>query len=224
MDSPVGPRFVFTAERGVVEVRLRHFLAMGSMVSGRVAAGSRVWVHVPGGATEADVVEIQQEGVPVSEARMGQHIGLMLKGGRSLRHIAAGTGISDNPNYWMPPPPPDEPVRRDFHGPEALKWLRQNSSDGALAANRFADTADAIRFVESLYAAGATHVLVNDENIVDEGDGEFYADALVVYLPTDPVAHARVAALCRREADRETGITSAKSEWEAAENVFLWWD
>jgi hypothetical protein len=218
-EGPIAPRFTFSAERKVVEVRLRHFL-----VTGLVATGSRVWVHVPGGATEADVVEIQQDGKPIPEARMGQTVGLLLRGGRSLVRIGTGTGISDSPNYWHQPPPPDEPRRGGYSGPEALEWLRQNPNESALASNRFGDTAEAIRFVESLYAAGAKRVIVNDENIVDEGGGDLYADALVVYMPTDPAAHDRVVVICRREIDREEGTTSELSDWGEMEEVFLWWD
>jgi hypothetical protein len=193
--SPITPRFRFSAERRVAEPSLRHYLAIGSVFSGMVKTGSRVWVHVMGGAVEADVVEIQQDGTPVPEARMGQQVGLLLRGGRTLRHIAAGTGISDSPNYWFTPPPADEPVHQVYAGPEALQWLRQNAGEAPLASNRFRDTAAAIGFVESLYAAGATNVIVNQENIVDEGDGDLYADALVVYLPTEPAAYRRVVAV-----------------------------
>lgn len=192
-------------------------------MAGRVVAGSRVWVHVPGGATEADVIEIQQEGNVVAEARMGHRVGLLLKGGRSLTRIAAGTGISDSPNYWQTPPPADEPVHQDYHGPEALQWLRDNPGESVLASNRFGNTAEAIRFVEALYAAGATKVIVNDEDVVDEG-GELYTDALVVYLPGDPAAHDRVVILCRQEIDREAGRSSEIEDWGEVEVVRLWWD
>jgi hypothetical protein len=221
--EPVAARFSFSAERKPVEVRLRHFLVAGTVMTGRVEPGNRVWVHVPGGATEADVVEIQRDGVPVSEARMGQTVGLMLRGGRSLVRITPGTGISDSPNYWLPPPPVDEPVRQEYSGPEALEWLRGNPGESAFASNRFGDTAEAIRFVESLYEAGATRVIINDKNIQDDGD-ELYADALVVYLPTEQFAYYRVIALCRPEVDREGGLTSDPSEWEELETVSLWWD
>lgn len=102
--SPVAPTFTFQVERAVVEVRLRHFLAQGTVAAGAVCAGSRVWVHVPGGATEAEVVEITSGDSPVAEARAGQQVGLLLRGGRSLTRIAAGTGISDSPNYIHQPP------------------------------------------------------------------------------------------------------------------------
>jgi hypothetical protein len=225
--SPVTPTFSFTAARAVVEVRLRHFLAQGQITAGVVRSGARVWVHVPGGATEADVVEIVADGNPVPEARVGQQIGLLLRGGRALARIAVGTGISDSPNYFGPPPPQDvELTWQDYQGPEALEWLRTapNGDDNAFASNRFRGTEHAIRFVESLYAAGAERVIVNQENIVDDGGGDLYADALVVLLPQGPAARARVVAICKQEADREEGSVSDDAEWAASDCVFLWWD
>ncbi len=225
--SPIAPTFAFRADRKIVEVRLRHFLAQGQMVRGTVKGGAHVWVHVPGGATEAEVVEITANGQPVPEARAGQLVGLLLRGGRSLTRIAAGTGISDSPNYIDPPPPPTpDPTWKDYEGPEALEWLRTapNGDDNAFASNRFQGTDNAIRFVESLYAAGAERVIINQDNIVDEGGGDFYADALVVLFPRDPAARARVVKICKQEADREDGEESSAADWEEGDCAFLWWD
>ena len=44
--------------------------------------------------------------------------------------------------------------------PEALAWIRGNGQEAPLAGNRF-DREDALAFVESLYAAGATRVVVH---------------------------------------------------------------
>ena len=225
--SPIAPAFSFRAEREVVEPRLRHFLAHGQVGMGVVRTGANVWVHVPAGATEAEVVEILSDGKPIPEARIGQMVGLLLRGGRSLRWITAGTGISDSPNYIDPPPPQQvEPTWQDHKGPEALEWLRTapNGDDDALASNRFGGTENAIRFVESLYAAGAVNVIINQENIVDEGGGELYADALVVLLPQTPAAYYRVVKICKQELDREQGAVSSDTEWENLEFVSLWWD
>ena len=46
-------------------------------------------------------------------------------------------------------------------GPEAREWLGANWSASALAGNRFQDTAQALTFVEQLYAAGARRVRVD---------------------------------------------------------------
>lgn len=221
------PTFTFRAGRAVLAVRPRYFEVEGNVLAGSVAQGANVWVHVPGGAAEAEVVEIHHDEQLIPEAQAGQQVRLLLRGGRTLRFIGVDTGISDSPNYFAPPPPPaPEPRWQDYRGPEALAWLRQapNGDDNAFASNRFHGTPGAIRFVESLYAAGASKVIVNEENIVDEGGGDLYADALVVLLPQDRAARARVVAICKPEADREDGVISSDEEWETGECVFLWWD
>jgi hypothetical protein len=225
--SPIAPTFSFSAERKVAEVRLRHWLAQGQVRAGVVRSGSKVWVHVPGGAVEAEVVEILSDGKPVLQARSQDLVGLLLRGGRSLRWISAGTGISDSPNYIDPPPPQDVELGwKDYDGPEALEWLRTapNGDDNAFASNRFQGTENAILFVEALYAAGAVRVIVSQDNIVDEGGGDLYADALVVLLPQDAAACSRVVKICKQEADREEGSVSNDAEWDSSECVFLWWD
>ena len=99
-----------------------------------------------------------------------------------------------------------------------------NGDDNAFASNRFGDTANAIRFVEALYAAGAERVIVNQENIVDDGGGDLYADALVVLLPKDAAAYSRIVKICKQESDREEASVSDDADWENLECVFLWWD
>jgi hypothetical protein len=96
--------------------------------------------------------------------------------------------------------------------------------DNAFASNRFHGTENAIRFVEGLYAAGAVRVIVNQDNVVDEGGGDLYADALVVLLPQDPAARSRVVTICKQESDREEGEVSSDAEWQTGDCVFLWWD
>jgi hypothetical protein len=181
---------------------------------------------VPGGATEADVVEITSDEKMVTEASVGHPIGLLLRGGRSLARITPGTGVSDSPNYLDPPLPRYEPTWKDYTGPEALEWLRTapNGDDNAFASNRFQGTENAIRFVECLYAAGAPRIIVEGESIRDEGGGDMYADALVVQLPEDPAARSRVVRICKPEYDREEGVISSDEEWESGDCVFLWWD
>jgi hypothetical protein len=47
-------------------------MAQGQVTAGVVRSSAQVWVHVPGGATEAVVVEIQSDGDAVLEASAGQ--------------------------------------------------------------------------------------------------------------------------------------------------------
>jgi len=133
----------------------------------------------------------------------------------------------DSPNYIDPPPPKEVELSwKDYKGPEALEWLRTapNGDENAFASNRFQGTTNATRFVESLYAAGAVCVIINEENIVDEGGGDLYADALVVLLPEAPEARSPVVKICKQESDREAGEVSSDAEWETGDCVFLWWD
>ena len=70
-------------------------------------------------------------------------------------------------------------------GPEAREWLGANWSASALAGNRFQDTAQALTFVEQLYAAGARHVRVDHVMFLHNHLWTPYADTLIVDLPTD---------------------------------------
>jgi hypothetical protein len=118
-------------------------------------------------------------------------------------------------------PPVPSQIRVPSEGPEALAWLRNNENESALASNRFGDTAEAIRFVEELYAAGAARVIIPEENIMDEGGNVLYADALVVYPPPEASKREAVFRLCDREWAGESADLPAAEEQEA---IFLWWD
>ena len=105
-------------------------------------------------------------------------------------------------------------------GPEALSWLRASENESALASNRFYETADAQKFVEQLYRAGARRVIVPRPTITDDGV-EVYADGLVVTLPTDPARRQRVWELCAQEL-RRVGERPTANPTE--DDVLLWWD
>ncbi|REK12937.1 MAG: hypothetical protein DWQ37_09935 [Planctomycetota bacterium] len=102
-------------------------------------------------------------------------------------------------------------------GPEARRWLKGNESESALASNRFGPTDEALRFVNELYRAGATRVVVPSDAISDDGV-ERYADALVVELPSNPDKRSRVLAICERELRRQ-GLDP-----DDGDQVYLWWD
>jgi hypothetical protein len=105
-------------------------------------------------------------------------------------------------------------------GPEALKWLRTNDSESALASNRFGETRNAIQFVQQLYSAGAARVIV-PLAAIRKDDVETYADSLVVTLPSDSVKRERVWKLCAQELKR-AGEKPADSAGQ--DHVLLWWD
>jgi hypothetical protein len=79
-------------------------------------------------------------------------------------------------------------------GPEALQWLRSNGHEAALASNRFSSTAEAIAFVEQIYAAGARRVFVPADTIIDDEEerelGGAYSDSLVIELSGSDVPDA----------------------------------
>jgi len=111
-------------------------------------------------------------------------------------------------------------------GPEALEWLRSNANESGLASNRFGPTAEAIKFVEKLYAAGAVHVRVFQDAIRDDPEtirleGGSYADSLVVTLPENPAKRQAVSAICEKEIVEE-GFDPSESIGD--KTVFLWWD
>jgi hypothetical protein len=115
----------------------------------------------------------------------------------------------------------------DFDGPEALSWLKDNRNESALASNRFGPTENAVRFVQSLYNAGALRVVVPRANITDDEDtlkweDGPYADAVVVELPNDADRRDKVWAICAREIRRE-GFDPADGADDDGK-VFLWWD
>jgi hypothetical protein len=82
----------------------------------------------------------------------------------------------------------DDDVPRADDNPqcaEARDWLQARRNPSALATNRFGATADALRFVERLYAEGASCVIVDHIMTLSHEEGERYADELIVVLPND---------------------------------------
>lgn len=108
------------------------------------------------------------------------------------------------------------------NGPEAKNWLKSNRHTAALASNRFGSTDEALEFVEQLYSAGAVKVVVLPSSIIAEPDldGD-YADALIVVLPDESSAMARVLAIGNAEAARD-GMELGPETKQGL--MFLWWD
>lgn len=115
------------------------------------------------------------------------------------------------------------PAPNPHSGPEARQWLKENGNPHALATNRFDSKQDAVKFVESLYEAGATKVFVPNDSINDTEaerfDGGPYADAVVVEF--DPKTAARLVPLLQREIDEQGGGDpfAVPNGW-----ALLWWD
>jgi hypothetical protein len=113
-------------------------------------------------------------------------------------------------------------------GPEALHWLRSNGHEAALASNRFSSTAEAITFVEQLYAAGADRVFVPADTIIDDEEeremGGAYSDSLVIELSTSDVPEA-LSKLYREEATLEGyDLRHEPPPVIDGRYLYLWWD
>lgn len=108
--------------------------------------------------------------------------------------------------------------------PEAREWLRANGQEAPLAGNRF-DAAEALAFVDELYAAGAERVVIASESIVDDeyemSLGGPYADTLKVQLPADASRRAALFQIAEREA-REEGFDPEPDTGQ--EMLVFWWD
>ena len=105
--------------------------------------------------------------------------------------------------------------------PEARQWLCSNANVSAFAGNRFHTTGRALDFVETLYAAGATEVLI-DNILTDhvDTDGGPYADTLIVRF-SDERARGRLRELCEEaigDIDGDGRVDEYPSEFH------VWWD
>ena len=142
--------------------------------------------------------------------------------------------VEDNPGYILPPqedPPFNRdyllPVSSDVQPPEALTWLRANWNRSALAGNRFGPTAEAITFVEQLYAAGATEVAIDNVMMLPNHEWTPYADTLIVTLPEDPARRRELFELMRDvgQPDEDGGEPVEELLMDhGQESVRLWWD
>ncbi len=108
--------------------------------------------------------------------------------------------------------------------PGAREWLKANTNPNGFASNRFDSLAKAVKFVESLYAAGATTVLVDGicdepERLKDEGGP--YADTLLVSLPEDQTARSAIFKIHKRESKRE-GFDPTPDAGQT--ELTFWWD
>jgi len=106
---------------------------------------------------------------------------------------------------------------------EARGWLHESRHPSALATNRFGTTAAAQTFVEQLYAAGASCVIVDHIMTLPNHPEGPYADELLIVLPTDARRRA-ILELIEHEGrpdtvdGKETFVDSGRG------SVLLWWD
>ena len=130
----------------------------------------------------------------------------------------------DLPLHEDPPYNRDRLLPRPRHerGPEALEWLRANPNPSPLATNRFSARHEAVTFVEALYAAGATNVVIGNILMLPNDRWAPYADALVVALPADHAQRREVFDVVEKigcpDDEDEPLIECGQS------TIRLWWD
>lgn len=114
-------------------------------------------------------------------------------------------------------------MNHTYAGPEAKQWLESNGQDAPLASNRFGSKKQALDFINSLYAAGATRVFIPTENIRDDAmerqQGGPYADAIVAEFA--PKNRAEIVRIFQRDAEQEgyDEPVTGHDGW-----IFFWWD
>jgi hypothetical protein len=106
-------------------------------------------------------------------------------------------------------------------GPEAIEWLRQNSSATGLLLNRFKDLSEAEEFINRLYAAGAEKVFVPHSNL-DQTEYPATAheqNALVAVLPKEHLKMQAVYDVCLTEQTRGETLPLTSVNNESCVNV-----
>ena len=113
----------------------------------------------------------------------------------------------------------------DEYDPEGYEWLTGNPDQRALAGNRFIDSREALIFVNLLYELGAVSVRI--DHIYDEAErireqGGPYADTLIVELPDDNAARARLYELFEHELAEKQGLDL--EPYIGHDELHFWWD
>jgi len=85
---------------------------------------------------------------------------------------------------------------------EVKKWL-ESGGKAVLSLGRFKRVGDALKFVESLYKAGATEVIAPD--IYAGKAGDQFADCLLVKLPGIPAKRKAIRKVCAQLSKRKLG-------------------
>lgn len=106
---------------------------------------------------------------------------------------------------------------------EAREWLRARRNPAALATNRFGTTIDASRFVDQLYAAGASCVIVDHITTRPHDEDDPYADELIVVLPDDARRKA-ILDLIEHDGQPDTVDDQQALIDRGRGSLRLWWD
>ena len=154
----------------------------------------------------ADGIELPEPGA-ISDAEISRKLWEVIAGLAQRRVML---------DYILPRTP-------DYMPPKALEWLRAHSSAHAFAGNRFPTTADAIAFVEQLFAAGATDVTIDNINLYPSHDWLPYADTLMVSLPVDHSKRHDIFELIEHVGRPDEDAGELPSD-QGQHVVRLWWD
>ncbi len=106
---------------------------------------------------------------------------------------------------------------------EAREWLQARRNPSALATNRFGTTAEALKFVEQLYAEGASCVIVDHIQMLPADSCTLYADELIVVFPADARRKA-IFDLIEQEGQPDTVDDKQDIIDQGLGSVKLWWD
>src|SRR5207247_1169304 len=94
---------------------------------------------------------------------------------------------------------------------EARKWLREQAGvKTARSLGRFKREVDAMAFVEKLYEAGATEVIVPD--IYSAKSGDRFADCLLVRLPKAATKRKAIRKVCGLLQKRKLGAVQPDAD------------
>lgn len=107
---------------------------------------------------------------------------------------------------------------------EARAWIAASMNPSPFASNRFYTKDAAAAFIDSLYTAGADTVWVlnvEQDSAWVAREGGPYADALLVHLPSERSARARLFAFGAREA-RHEGFDPERDRGQRY--LYFWWD
>jgi hypothetical protein len=89
-------------------------------------------------------------------------------------------------------------------GGDAAEWLHHNGeAKAARSLGRFKREGDAVKFVQSLYQAGAAKVVVSD--VYTKKNGDQFADYLLVKLPKDAKRRKAIRSICAQLQKRKLG-------------------
>ena len=95
------------------------------------------------------------------------------------------------------------------------------NENGAFAGNRFRDTEQVLAFVETLYARGATEVLIDNPGV--DSAGAPYADTLLVKCSTADDAWCEVERFCEEEGPGDVPPGDFTMDVYGG-SIRLWWD